>query len=148
MSKHEASEETSLALLQDILQSLRDESLPLTEDQERQLPSLIHAIPSQALASLGLSPPPRPSTTPKGLDKSLPIQERLAAAQGVINSLQCNHHKGYLFNVDKTRPFSRIMETAHEVCQGVWGSESVGSEGLGQVWESGPSSLKWTDELL
>jgi hypothetical protein len=113
MSK-EASEEASLALLQDILASLKSEdAAPLTEEEERKVASLVHAIQSEKLASLGLSPPPRPSV-PKGL-KELPINERLEAVQGVISSLQYNHRKGYLYNVTKDRPFPRIMDTAQEV---------------------------------
>ncbi|EFJ47788.1 hypothetical protein VOLCADRAFT_32981, partial [Volvox carteri f. nagariensis] len=34
--------------------------------------------------------------------------------QQVINSLQYNHTPGYYYNVSKSRPFSRIMDTARE----------------------------------
>lgn len=36
------------------------------------------------------------------------------AVQQVINSLQYNHTSGYFYNVSKSRPFSRIMDTARE----------------------------------
>lgn len=114
MSKKELSEDKSLELLRDILGKLRSEdAVPLTEEQEREVASLIHAVSSEKLAAIGLSPPPRPSV-PKGL-KELPINERLEAVQGVINSLTYNHRKGYFYNVAKDRPFPRIMDTAQEV---------------------------------
>ena len=142
MSKQGVSAETSLAILQDILRSLmRDDGLPLTEEQERQLPSLIHAIPSDKLASLGLSPPPRPSRTPRVTDKSLPIQERLISVQGIINSLTYNHQKGYLFNVDKTRTFSRIMDTAQEVLKEALPIKCIEAVFLGAFLTSGWSEI-------
>ena len=33
----------------------------------------------------------------------------------VIGSIEYNHSPGYMYNVSKDRPYSRIMDTAREV---------------------------------
>ncbi|GIL84617.1 hypothetical protein Vretifemale_13299, partial [Volvox reticuliferus] len=97
--------------------------LPLPDERISEAEKLIKECSEAELAQLGLGPPPRPVVPRSLIDggknggdvkPSGGPQQRLHAVQHVINSLQYNHTPGYYYNVSKSRPFSRIMDTARE----------------------------------
>ncbi|GLI59171.1 hypothetical protein VaNZ11_000991 [Volvox africanus] len=98
-------------------------SLPLPDERISEAEKLIKECSEADLAQLGLGPPPRPVVPRSLIDggkgggdgkPSGGPQQRLHTVQQVINSLQYNHTPGYYYNVSKSRPFSRIMDTARE----------------------------------
>ncbi|GLC54623.1 hypothetical protein PLESTB_000888400 [Pleodorina starrii] len=108
---------------------------------------LIKECSEAELSHLGLGPPPRP-VVPRGLieggkggdGKPGGPQQRLQAVQHVINSLQYNHTPGYYYNVSKSRPFSRIMETAREALRAALPIKCLEAVFLGALLTAG-----WTE---
>ncbi|GLC37716.1 hypothetical protein PLESTB_000805100 [Pleodorina starrii] len=122
-------------------------SLPLPDEKIPEAERLIKECSEAELSHLGLGPPPRP-VVPRGLieggkggdGKPGGPQQRLQAVQHVINSLQYNHTPGYYYNVSKSRPFSRIMETAREALRAALPIKCLEAVFLGALLTAG-----WTE---
>eukprot|EP00873_Tetraselmis_striata_P010908 jgi/Tetstr1/431172/TSEL_020884.t1 len=88
-------------------------SFPLEKRDIERVTALIHACGAEELTRLGLGAPPRPRV-PRNLDK-MPVQQRIKTIQGIISAYQYNHTPDNYFNVNKDRPFCRIMDTARDI---------------------------------
>ena len=96
------------------LRGLRAQEVPMTKAQAEEAAALVRRAGMGALAGEpGLGAPARP-VVPAKLGRLMP-RARLRAVQAVISGLQYNHTPEGYFNLNKRRPFTRVMDTAREI---------------------------------
>ena len=102
---------------------------------------LVKQCTTDELKGLDLAAPPRPFVPKQTELAKLPMPQRLAAVQKVMNSIQYNHQPGYMYNVSKDRPFSRIMDTAREVLREALPIKCIEAVFLGTLLTAGWEGL-------
>eukprot|EP01025_Chloroclados_australasicus_P001978 TRINITY_DN10468_c1_g2_i4.p1 TRINITY_DN10468_c1_g2~~TRINITY_DN10468_c1_g2_i4.p1 ORF type:complete len:391 (-),score=26.14 TRINITY_DN10468_c1_g2_i4:742-1746(-) len=87
--------------------------VPLNAVEVNEATNLISQVSPLQLEQMGLGVPPRP--TNNIIPKNVPIHQRLKRVQNILNQLNYNYHPGFFYNVNKRRPFARIMDTARDI---------------------------------
>lgn len=87
---------------------------PPAKELEASIRQAIQSVPDDVLKELGLLPPARADSQPKG-NAGAALAQRLEEVQAFINAFQYNHTSRQYFNVSKNRSLARIMDTAREI---------------------------------
>ena len=101
----------------EIRRLLAGEADPLPpRELEAAVRRLVDALPEEALAGLGVAPPPRPEPPAPRALAGMAMAERVAAWQAYLAGFQYNHTAtSSFFNTSKNRALCRILDTAREI---------------------------------